>query len=164
MKLVKEHINEKFVEESDPISDMGIGMMNRIKEFIRSSDHSEYYTREPDYLWICARYGKVEFVKYLINNGVDINQEYGLALRMAAIFCKEDNCLKVMKMLIDAGADVHVLGERALEIACKYVGNERGVKLLLDAGAYITDEVMKNAENNKVIYDILINHKNKMNA
>lgn len=26
MKLVKEHINERFVEDSDPIKDMGIGM------------------------------------------------------------------------------------------------------------------------------------------
>jgi hypothetical protein len=28
-KLVREHINEKFTEESDPIKDMGIGMIPR---------------------------------------------------------------------------------------------------------------------------------------
>jgi hypothetical protein len=31
MKLVKEHINEKFAEDSDPIHDMGIGIYIRRK-------------------------------------------------------------------------------------------------------------------------------------
>jgi hypothetical protein len=30
MKLVKEHINEKFVEDSDPIHDMGIGFKKEV--------------------------------------------------------------------------------------------------------------------------------------
>jgi len=32
MKLVKEYINEKFTEDSDPIKDMGIGLIHEIKQ------------------------------------------------------------------------------------------------------------------------------------
>jgi hypothetical protein len=35
MKLVKEHINEKFEEESDPIIDMGIGNIELFKNFLK---------------------------------------------------------------------------------------------------------------------------------
>lgn len=31
MKLVREHINEKFIENSDPIEDLGIGLRGRLK-------------------------------------------------------------------------------------------------------------------------------------
>jgi hypothetical protein len=38
MKLVREHINEVFTDDSDPIQDMGIGMLTRIKEWFDISD------------------------------------------------------------------------------------------------------------------------------
>ena len=34
MKLVREHINEKFTDESDPIKDMGIGLQHQTKKWI----------------------------------------------------------------------------------------------------------------------------------
>ncbi len=49
MKLVKEHINEKFEEESDPISDMGIG-------FYRNYNFSTYN----------------EMIQFIIDNLVNI--------------------------------------------------------------------------------------------
>lgn len=36
MKLVKEHINEIFTEESDPIKDMNIGIKHKIEEWINN--------------------------------------------------------------------------------------------------------------------------------
>jgi hypothetical protein len=36
MKYVREHINEKFTNESDPIEDMGIGLRHKIEEWIKS--------------------------------------------------------------------------------------------------------------------------------
>ena len=42
MKLVKEHIYEKFQEESDPISDMGIGQRALIKKWFDSVGIPEY--------------------------------------------------------------------------------------------------------------------------
>ena len=35
MKIVREHINEKFTEDSDPIRDMGIGIDNVVQQFLK---------------------------------------------------------------------------------------------------------------------------------
>jgi len=37
MKLVREHINEKFIEQSDPIDDMNIGVLNQIKQDLKAA-------------------------------------------------------------------------------------------------------------------------------
>jgi len=42
MKIVREHINEKFTEDSDPIQDMGIGTLAQIDKFIQENDTDEY--------------------------------------------------------------------------------------------------------------------------
>ena len=48
MKLVKEHINEKFTEDSDPIQDMGIGSyFTKIQTLF-----NRYY----------SKYGKLDFI------------------------------------------------------------------------------------------------------
>ena len=38
MKLVREHINEKFTDDSDPIKDMGIGIRHKIEEWLKEYD------------------------------------------------------------------------------------------------------------------------------
>ena len=35
MKIVKEHINEKFTQESDPIKDLGIGKINLYEMYLK---------------------------------------------------------------------------------------------------------------------------------
>ena len=67
MKLVREHINEKFTEDSDPIHDMGIGMLNQIKKFIESEGLN--YIDKHVALRICAYYGEYDFVKFLLEMG-----------------------------------------------------------------------------------------------
>jgi len=42
MKLIKEYINERFVEESDPIKDMKIGTREVIKMWLREYDIINY--------------------------------------------------------------------------------------------------------------------------
>jgi hypothetical protein len=42
MKLIKEHINEKFTQDSDPIHDMGIGLKTLIKEWLKKYDIDNY--------------------------------------------------------------------------------------------------------------------------
>jgi hypothetical protein len=44
MKLVREHINERFEEESDPIEDMGIGVNTIIYDIV-DNDHGIYHFR-----------------------------------------------------------------------------------------------------------------------
>ena len=60
MKLVREHINERFEEESDPIEDMGIGARAQIRKWFEAW--------APD-------------VKYTIDNDLNISVEGSLDLR-----------------------------------------------------------------------------------
>jgi len=46
MKLVKEHINEKFTENSDPIKDMGIGELGEIQKDVSSVNLSQLSPNE----------------------------------------------------------------------------------------------------------------------
>jgi len=36
MKIVREHINEKFSEDSDPVHDMGIGLEGKMREELKN--------------------------------------------------------------------------------------------------------------------------------
>jgi hypothetical protein len=81
--LIKESINEKFTEDSDPINDLGIGMMYQIKQFIDKlnittqkcnnisiSDNQEVFDN-------CIRYDELKFAKYLLEKyKSDINLIY----------------------------------------------------------------------------------------
>lgn len=42
MKLIKEYINEKFVQESDPIRDMGIGIKQSIENWLNKYGIENY--------------------------------------------------------------------------------------------------------------------------
>jgi hypothetical protein len=42
MKLVKEHINEKFTEDGDPIRDMGIGLKHLVKKWLEEQNIEKY--------------------------------------------------------------------------------------------------------------------------
>jgi len=47
MKLIREYINEKFTDESDPIKDLGIGVRHKIEEWLNKM-HIEKYTINDD--------------------------------------------------------------------------------------------------------------------
>jgi len=128
MKLVREHIIEKFIEKSDPISDMSIGMKHLIKKWVITE--TEYDYNEKDLLWICAKYGKLEFVKYLLDVGADVHAGDDYALQWAS----EEGHTDIVKLLLDAGANVHARDDFALRWASGN-GHPDVVKLLLDVGA-----------------------------
>ena len=75
------YINEKFVKDSDPISDMDIGMEHLIKKFVKSIYP---YAKESSYLWICAKEGKTDFVKYLLDAGANVHEDDDNALCRSA--------------------------------------------------------------------------------
>jgi hypothetical protein len=129
VKLVREHINEKFQEYSDPISDLGIGMKELIKQLVKEKGYKYIYA-EDDLLWICVQEGKVEFVKYLLDAGADVHTRDDYALRLASL----NRHTEVVKLLLDVGADVHAYNDAALRWASAK-GRTEVVKLLLDAGA-----------------------------
>lgn len=155
--IEKEHIDEKFVENSDPIKDMGIGMMSQIEKFVKSTKYSKYKSKE-DYLWICADAGKLDFVRYLIEKGVSVGALGERALRWAVI----EGHTEVVKLLIKAGANIHTVDEYPLIAACTH-GHYEIVKVLLEAGANAyNDEALSIALLSKYykIVELLKKHRN----
>jgi len=145
LKIVKEHINEKFTEDSDPIHDMGIGMDALIKRWIENE--TGYTYNKENLLWICAENGKTEFVKHLIDKGYDVHTEGDLALRLAS----HNGHIEIVKVLLDAGANVHTDNDYALQLA-SYYGHTEIVKVLLDDGADVharSDGALRWASENK---------------
>jgi len=125
MRIVREYINEKFTQDSDPIHDMGIGMDALIKQFIEKETRYTYVKK--DLLWICVECGKTEFVKYLLNKGYDVHANHDLTLRWAS----EKGDTETVKVLLNAGADVHARDDGALQLA-SYYGHTATVKVLKD--------------------------------
>ena len=144
MKLIREILYEKFTQDSDPIDDLGIGMMHQIKHWVKTE--TTYTPIDKNLLWICAKYGKVNFVKYLLNKGYDVHAEDDVALRYAS----SNGHTEVVKLLLDAGADVHAYNDYALRWTSAN-GHTEVVKLLLDAGADVhadDDEALRNTSYN----------------
>jgi hypothetical protein len=73
MKIVQEHINEKFTEESDPIKDLNIGVIDKINEWIEKNMQVNRHTLDSDMKKKCE-----EKPLYIINDNGTINV-YGTA-------------------------------------------------------------------------------------
>ena len=125
-------IYEKFSQDSDPISDLNIGLAASLESWIKTTD--EYKrgsnSKEKDYLWICSMHNKIDYVRYLLDKGADVHAGDDYALQWAS----ENGHDKVVKLLLNAGANVHAGDDHALRWASRY-GHDKMVKLLLDAGA-----------------------------
>lgn len=128
---INSYLNEKFTEDSDPIADMGIGIKGEMQRWLKSQGMKVFY---PDRMLItCAAYGKTEYVKYLLKNGVGIHTGLEEALSTSS----ERGHVEVVKLLLDARADVHYDRDVALRLA-SYYGHIEIVKLLLNAGADVS--------------------------
>ena len=94
MKIIREHINEKFTQDSDPIADMNIGMMHEIKLWMESIGES---FRNKDHALACsAGYGKLDFIEYLLAAGADVHTYGDYALRLAS-YNGHTEVVKVLK-------------------------------------------------------------------
>lgn len=116
---LKECINEKFTQNSDPISNLNIGIKAKLLNWLK-----EYSENKPDRICVgtdisnfewgalngynallcfCAEENKFEFVKYLIEAKLISNIEYSdnLAIRWAAA----RGNVHMIKFLIENGAD-----------------------------------------------------------
>ena len=110
MKIIKEYINEKFTADSDPIQDMGIGMAGKLEKFIKDLH---------------------DMLKYDIYMKKEFENDNDL-LWISTKFGKLD----LVKYLLNKGADIHYLEDRALRWAAKRKHYDV-VKFLLDNGANI---------------------------
>jgi hypothetical protein len=75
MKLVREHINEKFTEKSDPIKDMGIGLYVK-RYFETPQEYAEFMYNN---LAAILRKPKIPD-DILYSEDLFINKEYGRVL------------------------------------------------------------------------------------
>jgi len=113
--LVKQHlekpVNEKFSEESDPIYDLGIGIITKLRKFLKDHHCDNFDLRyKPDQdkaLSLCVKTNTPDFIQYLVSLGADPNfspedKDFGLYLMNAAYV--ED--WEVCKALVNSGADL----------------------------------------------------------
>jgi ankyrin repeat protein len=133
MKYVREHINEKFTDsESDPIIDMGIGLLKQLKDDYKNKKHYSY--------------------SYSHNN-----QMVDPTLDQLLVFCMNNHVypLSTIKYLLDAGADPNIKGSwnapftNAVNRGIDYVKLfiEKGVKLKSAIGS---DAFIAAVYNNKL--------------
>jgi ankyrin repeat protein len=92
----------------------------------------------------CRNCNTIDVVSFLIENGANINDKpYRDSIDQTPIIIAAFNgCTDIVRMLIDAGADIHHRndqGENAL-ISATQEGNIDVVKVLFDAGANINQE------------------------
>jgi ankyrin repeat protein len=128
-RTVRESLLEKFVEDSDPVSDMGIGIRADISKWMKSI--GEKNIEDDDWaLDVCADQGKLEWVKFLIDKGANIHNGEDAALRWAS----RNGHLEIVKELLKAGADVNINNSYPLYWASRK-GHLDVVKELLSAGA-----------------------------
>jgi ankyrin repeat protein len=80
-------------------------------------------------------WGREEVVHFLIEAGAAVNMEYNGETSLGA--ASRCGCMKIAKILLDAGADVNAMGGWALYAASER-GHEEVVHILLEAGADVT--------------------------
>jgi len=113
-----------FKENSDPVKDLGIGLIYEIREFCQSKCLDDF--SKEDFLITSAKYGMIEYVKYLLQAGANIHAISDCALRQASF----NGHVEVVKILLDAGADIHANNDQALQWA-KEEGYKDIVKILV---------------------------------
>lgn len=115
MKLVSESLVEfinnelyefkEFNKTGDAKKTMNMGMWNQMVTWIRENTDYDvdgpYHYKNRNPLWICVKYNKPEFVKFLLSYGVDIHAHDDSALRWACGL----GFSEIVAMLLDAGAN-----------------------------------------------------------
>jgi hypothetical protein len=130
-ELLKESVNEKFTEDSDPIHDMDIGLIKEIEYYLNNESGYSYSAKTygpidtKDYLWMCVASKKYNYVKYLIENGWDIHTEDDRPLRCAIAV----NCPRLTNYLLSKGANAHAGNNWCFETA-KQHGRYNVLKIL----------------------------------
>jgi len=78
MKYVKEHIDEKFEEKTDPVSDMGIGVLADIEKRFKPGKDMNFSKMTPNQLLIVGisyscddLEARTDLIKYALKNGAN---------------------------------------------------------------------------------------------
>jgi hypothetical protein len=130
---LKESLNEKFTEDSDPVHDLGIGYIHLIEDRIKKAGYKNW--PKNSYLIVCAILGENEYIKLLLDDGWNVHEDNEAALKNAILM----NRYETVKILLEAGADVNVephhiardVYEKTVLQYAKEEGDIRIVKLIL---------------------------------
>jgi len=98
--------------------------LESVKILLQRGFYNDYPLRK------AARYGHLEVVKYLLEQGADLHVDNDYPLRKAARY----GHLEVVKYLLEQGADLHVDNDYPLRYAAEN-GHLEVVKYLLEQGA-----------------------------
>jgi ankyrin repeat protein len=90
------------------------------------------YANDNGALVLSSYYGKIEVVKFLVENGADIHVLDDYALRMSS----QNGFIEIVKFLINIGANIHAMNDYALRYSDCYEHNDV-VKYLIENGANI---------------------------
>lgn len=102
--FIYQTLNEKFIQDSDPISDLNIGLATQLDKWIKTTiDYQRGYKSKNDHLWICSRYNKVDFVRYLLAAGANVHYRNEQSLALASYYGHK----KIVELLLKAGARVY---------------------------------------------------------
>lgn len=101
--VVKESLNEKFTEDSDPIKDMGIGIRYEIEQWWNLQSYNpkldwNNYDHINRILALAAVDGKHDFISYALKLGADIHEEGEKSLRNAAFFGRIETIMFLIKL------------------------------------------------------------------
>jgi ankyrin repeat protein len=146
MKLVREHINEKFTEDSDPIKDMGIGLLDKLKkDFIRHCSWKKISKSSVTYnqlLSFCLDNDyDIYAIEYLLEAGA--NPNLGNSLLKAVN--RKKNQKEILELLFKYGANPKANRSSAFlwavflnktDIAQMFL--DRGVDISVNAGSALT--------------------------
>jgi hypothetical protein len=143
-KVLPERVYEKFTEDSDAIHDMGIGISEQIKKFMKNDieeyeDDDDATTKNINIiLGYSLAYEKEDFVKYLLERGAKIN-ENPRVISWFHFACKYGHP-GMIKLMLKYKFDFHgnpIEGhEKGLRIAIAN-NNLPIVEILIEAGADI---------------------------
>jgi len=146
----KKKLNEKFIEDSDPIADMNIGFVSHVKsELAKIINDPEYWlgkkynSKNENLIWLCIRYEKFEWAKILIKNKIGNSAAISACagLNHALQWAVYHKHIPLIKLLLKAGANPRADSNRPI----KLVNGEDGAS-------------------DKKIYDILIAHLNNQSV
>lgn len=141
MKLVREHINEKFTQDTDPVQDMGIGIIEKLKdEYLKRMSTSWRPIKREDislddllYFSLSSYLGNknIDVVEALIDAGANIKNKTSDALTDALYRGKD-----FVKLLLDKGANPNAKRCEAF-VTAVWIQDFDIAQMILDAGANV---------------------------
>ena len=146
-----------FSESQEIIKDIKAGNIEKIKEVIKKDPSQLKMTDESgnNLLIYAAFYKQNEILKFLLENGLDVNSkdEQGFSLLHIACF----NCSKdLTKLLVEKGADINAKQEEygtPLDLAASFCGDSL-VQYLKERGGVYTPAKLEKTQITKNIYQI----------